>query len=36
MVMLSACQNEDELSNSNVGYLRLNLGVNNWLRVLTH
>ena len=28
MVMLSACQNEDELSNSNVGYLRLNLGVN--------
>ena len=27
MVMLSACQNEDELSNSNVGYLRLNLGV---------
>ena len=28
MVMLSACQKEDELSNSNVGYLRLNLGVN--------
>ena len=25
--MLSACQNEDELSNSNVGYLRLTMGV---------
>ena len=28
VAMLSACQNEDDLSNSNVGYLRLNLGVN--------
>lgn len=28
VVALSACQNEDELSSSNVGYLRLSLGVN--------
>lgn len=27
VAMLSACQNEDELSNSNVGYLRLTMGV---------
>lgn len=27
VTMLSACQNEDELSNSNVGYLRLTMGV---------
>lgn len=28
VVALSACQNEDELSSCNVGYLRLSLGVN--------
>lgn len=28
---LSACQNEDELSSSNVGYLRLSLGVNTYI-----
>lgn len=27
MLLMVACQNEDELSNSNVGYLRLSLGV---------
>lgn len=27
VAMLSACQNEDEFSNSNVGYLRLTMGV---------
>lgn len=28
VLLMASCQNEDELSNSNVGYLRLNLGVN--------
>lgn len=28
MLLMVACQNEDELSSSNVGYLRLSLGVN--------
>ena len=27
MLLMVACQNEDELSNSNVGYFRMSLGV---------